>query len=500
MTLTSNNEPILNFDLERYVLAGIIRNPEAFADIDGFISDADFVNTLHKTVFSIMRQILRQKEKLEVALVADKIQNLSLSFDDKVPNIYDYLVEISMIQIPAKSVKEVAEELKLVTVRREIDETCRHISKEMRRNNTKITSSQDILQIADHIYNERISIWDSGINTPSNIADNLEDFISSRGEDQSMIYAMPYSLTNSMYGSLLRPANISVICARAGAGKTTIINDLCRKASQMNGNCPILHMDAGEMLKEELQLRMVAAISGVPLHYIEQGKYKKIPEMCKPVFEAIKVLQKMPFFYYNVGGLSTEGIITVLKRFYLSKVGRGNKMIFSFDYLKSSSEKSSGNVQEYQAIGNMVTKFKDCISSEVIVPMITAAQGNRAGIVTNKASSDVADDESIISGSDRIMFYASQVFIARKKTHDELGAENKKFGTHKLINLKARHLGEDTKRATGLIKLPSGQWRNNYINLDINNFCVEEKGDLMDMAKRLAPIDIAKREVNNVSF
>ena len=99
------------------------------------------------------------------------------------------------------------------------------------------------------------------------------------------------------------------------------------------------------------------------------------------------------------------------------------------------------------------------------------------------------------------MFYASQVFILRKKTHDELGAENNKFGTHKLINIKARHLGEDVKRATALVKLSDNKtMKFNYVNLDINNFNVEERADLVEMMKRLSPINIVRKPTQDSTF
>ena len=43
-------------------------------------------------------------------------------------------------------------------------------------------------------------------------------------------------------------------------------------------------------------------------------------------------------YYYNVGGMSVDAQISVLKRFYYSKIGRGNPLIFSFDYIKTTSE------------------------------------------------------------------------------------------------------------------------------------------------------------------
>jgi replicative DNA helicase len=489
---------IQSLELERYILSGVLRFPETFIDIDGFLSEEDFVNNLHKTIFGVIRQTLRNKEKIETVLIAQKINNLSLSFEDKVSNILDYLNDLKLIQIQSKGVKDIAEELRLVTMRRGIAETCLNIADEMRKTNGK-ASQQDILSKADSIFNGNISIWDSAALIPENICDDLPSLLDHRMQFpvQDLGLSSPYPMLNRMYGALLRPGNISVICSRSGAGKTTFLNDLCYKSSAMH-NVPVLHFDNGEMLKEELQMRLAASLSGVPLYYLETGK---LDQSMKEAITKIKPqLAKRQFYYYNVAGKSVEEMLTILRRFYLSKIGRGNPLIFCFDYIKSTSERSEGNKQEFELIGKMVTKFKDFISSEVIVPMISAVQANRSGVVTNRDSNAIIDDESIFSGGDRTVFFSSLAFILRKKTQDELAAENNKWGTHKLINVKARHLGQDVRRALSLLKLPTGGLKSNYINLEINNFAVQEKGDLAQMVQELSKFDISKTTVPNVSI
>ena len=47
-------------------------------------------------------------------------------------------------------------------------------------------------------------------------------------------------------------------------------------------------------------------------------------------------------------------------------IQRGNKMIFSFDYIKTTSEKNSNNLSHWQLVGDMVTKFKNFIAHEPI--------------------------------------------------------------------------------------------------------------------------------------
>ena len=76
-------------------------------------------------------------------------------------------------------------------------------------------------------------------------------------------------------------------------------------------------------------------------------------------------IKDLKFYYYNVGGMDVDSMVSTLKRFYYSKVGRGNKMVFSFDYIKTSSERMN-NKSEWQIVGEMVDKFKKCVQKEIL--------------------------------------------------------------------------------------------------------------------------------------
>ena len=228
------------------------------------------------------------------------------------------------------------------------------------------------------------------------------------------------------------------------------------------------------------------------MYLLESGNWRKagaeVVDNVRAVWSTINKRYKH-LYYYNVGGMSVDAQISVLKRFYYSKIGRGNPMIFSFDYIKTTSE-SGGNKTEWQLVGEMVDKYKRCIQKDIVsdkgpcISMMTSVQSNRAGIVTNKNSSSITDDESIVSLSDRIIQFSSHMFILRQKTSDELQNEVS-FGTHKFINVKARHLGKDIAGAINPVKLADGTLKKNFVNLEIANFCVSEKGDYRDIVDAL---------------
>jgi hypothetical protein len=220
---------------------------------------------------------------------------------------------------------------------------------------------------------------------------------------------------------------------------------------------------------------------------LENGSWRKagddVVEKVRSIWPKIKNLK---FYYYNVAGMNVDSMINILKRFYFSQVGRGNKMIFSFDYIKTTSEKSDKN--EWQLVGEMIDKFKKCIQKELlvdnkpIISMFTSVQSNRTGITNNRTAANVIDDESTVSLSDRIIQFCSHMFILRNKTIDEIQEDGERFGTHKLINIKARHLGSDIAGAFEPV-LVGDTLRKNFINLEFKNFNITEKGDLRDIVR-----------------
>ena len=146
-------------------------------------------------------------------------------------------------------------------------------------------------------------------------------------------------------------------------------------------------------------------------------------------------------------------------------------------------------------MGKLTQDFKDFITNEVPIGILSGLQGNRYAIVTNKKSQEVVDNEGVASGGDRIVFHSSHFFILRKKTLDQLAEENNKFGNCIMQNIaKCRHLGVNIKDALNPVKMPDGSFKLNYINFDINNFNVVERGDLASTKDELNQLDITDED------
>ena len=484
---------IFSLELEKQLLAGLIKYPHKYSDISTLTSSEDFYSKdtiVHKTIYNTLSQAIERGEEINETMLAHRVTSLGISFEDNI-SVGDYISSLALQKLSESTIVNVARELKKLTVRRQLAECGKTIANAMH----KMDASEPFNKIvakADKLYNGQINLYDVGERKPENIFEEMKELVEFRGNNPISEFGMmgPHKRVNELYGSLLRPGNITVICARAGVGKTQFCMDYATKVSA-EYEVPVLHFDNGEMSKEELIIRQCAALSKVPVHLLETGMWRQAGEaVVKKVRSVWEKISNMKFFYYNVAGMSSEDMINLLKRFYFSEVGRGKEMIFSFDYIKTTSESNDKNRSEWELVGNMVQRFKDCIHRDIkfdgepVISMLTSVQSNRQGIVNNRRAENIVDDESVFSLSDRIVQFASHAFILRKKTEDEMEAEPN-FGTHKLKCVKYRHLGQDVNGAVNPVRMPDGSLQQNYIHLDFNNFHISEKGDLRDLVRYL---------------
>ena len=334
-----------------------------------------------------------------------------------------------------------------------------------------------IISTCDAIYNKRIQGYDVD-DEPVNIFQDIEELIEDRGNNpvEEHGFLTPWEEFNRMYGGL-RPGNLYAICARPGQGKTTWINDLCFKTAHKN-KLKVLLLDT-EMDSQDIQFRMASAVTGVPMWYLETGKWRHNEEMVskiRPVLEEMKKFQNC--HHAHVGNKDIDQICSLVRRWYLSQVGRGNPCIIAYDYVKLTGEKVGNNWAEHQAIGEKIDKLKK-LAEEINAPLITAMQMNRSG---ERGGGSLVDDSSAIALSDRLQWFASFVAIFRRKTLEEIAEDGQNFGTHKLIPLKTRFQGKDAAGHQDVIRrrLENGsfRWENNFLNFEVSNFNVEERGSL----------------------
>lgn len=480
-------EKLVSHDLERLVLAGLLKYPAVFDEVCDMLNEFDFEAQLcHKVIFSIIKRRLEAKQEINVTIIIQEINNASIRFKE-VEDVFAYINEgICLLQTTIKGTKEAVQELKKITVARELIQTAKHEESLVRRNLDK--SPQDIIDLVDAEHNSRISVWKE-FSPVSNIFQNLEEIIEERGNNPIQDFGMmsPFLKLNELYGSIVRPGNIFCCVARAGAAKSTLLLNLGIHYADKY-DVPIIALDNGELTLYEQQMRAAACLSGVPIGLCETGKWRMNAETERAIRSIWPKIKKLKYNYIQVGGKSTNEMISLVRRAYYNKVGRGNPTVLIFDYFKSYNEVS--NQKEYEIMGKIVQEFKDFITGEIPMGMVAACQSNRSGITTNRTSNQVTEDESIVGGSDRITFYSSHLFLLRKKTLDAIAFENNQYGNFILMPLKTRHLGINVTDAINPVKMTDGNFKSNYLHLDITNFRVKELGDLKSTVGQMGQLNI----------
>jgi len=472
--------PIYSLQIEKYILSGLIKYPNVYADISSFISESDFVNEVHYTIFCVFKSSFNNGEQIEKVLIAQKAQNLGITFKDQSIDIFNYVNSICLIPTTQNGIIEAAKELLKFRIRREIEETGDEIKKHAHACADK--SVEEIITESDKIYNKKICAYASENNKPEDITSNLVEIIEERGNNpiQETGLITPYENFNRLYGGI-RPGNIYAWVSRPKHGKSTILNDLAIKMTSINKNCKALVLDT-EMTTLDMKFRIASSITGIPVWHLETGNWKKNNQLYTKFQESkaqIKILEDK-VDHLQVSGKPIEQVVSIVKRWYYTKVGRGNPCVIIYDYIKLTGE-SEKNKQEYQLIGEKVNALKE-LSLELDVPILTACQLNRS-------AENGVDDSSAISQSDRLQWFASYVAIFRRKTLEEIAEDGQEFGSHKMIPLATRFQGRESQGHHDLVRIQEGRavkYQTNFISFNISNFNVDETGTLSDIVEARA--------------
>ena len=89
---------IYSLELEQHVLAGLIKMPDAYAEIAAILKEEDFYseNThVNQTIFKVLRMALENGDNIDEIILAQRIVDLNISFEDNL-NITKFIQKLGM--------------------------------------------------------------------------------------------------------------------------------------------------------------------------------------------------------------------------------------------------------------------------------------------------------------------------------------------------------------------------------------------------------------------
>lgn len=467
-----------SIECERHSLSGLCKFPVILPEIDLWVKPEDFTNSTHQTIFLSLRQLILKNQKPDKVLLANTISSTGIKFKDDI-DIYSYIESLFLSQITKEASVLAFKQLLNYRIRREIVDVCRKMAMYAKQHGESV---DEVISWCDKTYGDTIKTFRLS-DEPIDLYAELVDLIESRGnnpiEETGII--TPFKEFNRLFGGLRAGNGIYSIIARPKMGKSTYLLALAEGVVLNNPNCKVLIADT-EMQTEVNQLRIAAAKSTVPIWFLETGQWRKCNAYVDKFRNKVPELnsKKGSVYHIKVANKPIHQVLAIARRWYYKHVGIGNPCLFIYDYIKLTGEKLSDFYKEYQAVGDKINYLND-FGTDLNVPIFTAMQQNREA-ETGK------DNSATASQSDRLQWFCAFNGILRRKTLEELGRYGLEWGSHMLIPLAQRFQGKEGAGFRDLVNISTDKkpkYVENFINYNIENFKVEERGTLHDTAEKM---------------
>lgn len=201
-------------------------------------------------------------------------------------------------------------------------------------------------------------------------ADDLWQEICDRRTD-SGYYGIPSMFPILSNWFTFEPSELVVVQAKYKQGKSVLL--MLEAIHKIKNGIPTLYVDR-EMSDRIFYERCLASLTGIEVKRIKNGRYSD--EERVKIENANKWMKKQPFVHVYRPDMSDEELYSMCK---ILKYKMGLQFVID-DYLKSNATSSSDN---YNILGARCDFLKNKIAGELNLAVLTAAQLNRQGEVSD---------------------------------------------------------------------------------------------------------------------
>lgn len=377
---------------EQSVLGGLILDNRSWDFIEDLITEDDFYYAQHKTIFTVVSQMLSTNRPVDWLTLCEKLKETN-DLDNVGGEIY--IVELLKNTPTAVNIKTYALIVKRHSQERQLRNAVYTILDMID------TSHEDLFEEAEKLV---LQVRERKTGEPDHIRDELNALFESIHEQQdsqgkllglSTGYVDLDKITRG-----LKKSNLVVLAARPAIGKSMIALNIVEHVGIVQQE-PVL-MFSLEMSKEELKLRMLSSLSKVSHENIQDGKLSLEEET--RLFATIENFNRAKIWIDDSGGLTLSDIKAKCRR---TKRKHGLSLVV-VDYLGLINGQGEN---ETARIGEISRGLKE-LAKELNVPVLAIAQLNRAVEARENKRPMMADlrqSGQIEQDADLIMFIYREV-------------------------------------------------------------------------------------------
>ena len=410
---------------------------DVFFEVSDIVKPSSFVEPNNEIFFSCLRHVYEHIKVHKCDLLSLQAAAIELGIEQLInkTEVSKHIRQIIDFSVELNNARKFAQKIRKL-------EIARLLYKQLERANEhilEVTGTEtvnEILGIAEEAIFDFSSLLSDQGDDPKPITAgliaHLQQLIDQPVQQPGISTGFP--IWDATIGGGLRGGTVNIIGARAKGFKSGMALNMGRNISSLG--LPVLYLDTEMQIKDQ-QSRLIASYSRTQIRDIETGQFSQTNAVTAHVLECARELDVkcQTFTYKNISGMALDEQLSIMRRWLFKIVGvntdkKANPCVILYDYIKLMDAQGLQKIQEYQAIGFLLTRLHN-FTVLYDIPIVGFVQLNRDGI----------DKESVasVSQSDRIIWFGSNFSILKPKSDEEIANDGVQYGNFKLAPMVCRH-------------------------------------------------------------
>lgn len=415
--MNKNTETFYNANIERGILSALVYDAQLIDMIEEEITSELFYIPFHKKVYETICNLQENDKPVSEEFIIVDLKKIN-SFDEEV------FLEI-LSATPISNINEYIKELQELYARRELH----HLSLNIKLEVAKQNSSDDIISNIESsllsITHERKQQNFFCLNEIFNDVNKHIELMQSK-KDSLIGIDTGFTALNA-YTSGFNSGDLIILAARPSMGKTSLAINMMLQTSSFGNGVALLSL---EMPKDQIALRMLSVVSGIPLATIRGGKMTI--EQQKEIANIQKKLTNLSIHIDDSPNLTLQKIKSKIKKLIFKNPD--TKLVI-IDYLQLID---SNSTKDRHLQISEISRGLKLLARELGISVMALSQLNRSleGRADKRPMlSDLRESGAIEQDADLIMFiYREDVY--KKQEEKQKESELRKKGIDFQSNFK----------------------------------------------------------------